>query len=820
MAIMGQMTGKLLLPTFICCLAGALAAAPGGAAEATASPAASPQARPEQAQLVFLTSAPASPADSAQARRIKLILASRVKLLAAAGEGSQPRAKAVLLTLQQACLDTLTELSSDKDPEVRQAAMDLLDKYSLECRVARVMAMLETEQARKLRELRGKYPALVAQLLSDNMTARIAALKKLASMKDPSLAEPLLTMCLWHSYRPLRTAAAEIIADKEYGSDEIVDALTDVVVEGIRHGFYNGGANAKSAENFAMQALYRLHPRQAAGKIFAALHDYPYYLNPARVDLLVQLDEKRLIPVLMTDIQSTRGANPAQSAWMLDALLRLTNQSPAEYGIRHDNLNPMLAEFGGYQVENWGKATSKLAEWWKKNKDTPLYRDLKPLPIPKLPAMTNLDSGNFVTTDDGEEVQEDEGVATAIVQPPREAADSGNTPSPTAATGPSADADLYDTAELETQIRRLVTLCVEGLRSERPKERAHAREAILVVEQSILDAIVQAKSESQAHVAPMLTALTIRCEMAARLSGLSESDRHKVAQYASRHALIVEEFFSPVWNQQALALAKMQTQSDPMGDAEPLVVMAMKHPWSALRNRAIAMTVGKSNTLPSPYHGEAVVDTLCDMLATQLAATSSNSRLFRRTRMYQFNNPEEYVNEEEVLKALRQIKSKRSAPILLEMMVARSDPLSYQSNFYADAALAQTLAATGETRAIPMLCELLQGPDTRMSSMQVDNKMWSFTSRDNALYALLLLTGQAPQDYKLMVRVQGDDSEQIMIGFADPEAQKAAEARKAAIEKFQLWWREHQDQPPYKDLKPLAVPISNSSNPYPLRRGF
>jgi hypothetical protein len=813
MANMGRMTEKLLSLTLICCLAAALAATPGGAAGTTASPVASPQAKPEQAQLVFPTSAPASPADNPQARRLKLILASRVKVLAAVNESSQARAKAVLLTLQQACLDTLTELSDNKDPEVRQAAMDLLDKFSLECRVARAMAMLEPAQSQKLRELRGKYPALVAQLLGDNMTARIDALKKLVSMKDPGLAEPLLTMCLWHSYRPLRTAAAEMIADKEYASDELIDALSDIVVEGIRHGLYNGyngGGNLKSAENFAMQALYRLHPRRAAGKIFAALRVAPIYLSSAPVDLLVQMDEKRLVPVLLANIQSTN----RESAWMLDVLLRLTNQSPSEYGIQHDNLNPMMGGGGAFQVENWQKAISKLDEWWKKNKDTHAYRDLKPLPIPKLPALTNPDEGNFVTTDDGEELQDLEEGAAAVVQPAREGADSGNIPGPTATTAPSADADLYDTTGLEAQIRRLVTLCADGLRSERPKERLRAREAILAIQQSILDAIGQAKSESQAHVLPILTALAVRCEMAARLVGMSESDRHKVAQYALHHPLIVEEFFSPVWNQQAHAMAKMQAQSDPMGEAEPLVVMAMKHPWPALRNRAITMTVGKSDTSPSPYHGQAIVDALCDLLASRLVSTSSNSRFFRRARMYPFNNRDDYINEDEILRALRQIRSKRAAPVLLAMMVARSDPFSYLSNFYSDAVLSQTLAATGETRTVPLLVELLQRPDTRMSSMMVDNKIWSFSNRDNILYALLLLTKQTPLDYKMMVRTQGDESDQTMIGFA------TAEARKAAVEKFQLWWREHQDQPPYKDLKPLAVPITNSGNPYLLRRGF
>ncbi len=807
---MGQMTGKIPLPALACFLAGALAAVQGGAGATAVAPEASPQTLPAQAQIVFPTSAPASPADSPQARRFKLILASRVKLLAAAGESSQARAKAVLMGLQQACLDSLIDLSDDKDPEVAQAALDLLGKYSLECRVARALAMLEPAQAQKFLELRGRHPALVAQLLGDNMTARIAALRKLVSLKDPGhLAEPLLAMCLWHSYRPLRTAAAEIVADKEYDSDDIIDAVTDIVVEGIRRARYYGNGDTTSAESFAMQALYRLRPRRAAGKIFAAMRESRYYHISAPVELLVQLDEKRLVPVLVAEIQSDPSAAAPESAWMLDALLRLTNQSLSDYGVRRDNLNAMTGEFGAYQIENWDKATSRLAAWWKKNKDTPPYRNLQPLPIPKLPALTASDDEGFPAADEGEDPQVEEGAAI-VVQPPREGPQPGNGADSTATTGPSADADLYDTAALDAQIRRLVALCVEGLRSERPKERLRSQEAILSIERSILDAMVQAKRESQAGVLPMLTALAVRCEMAARLGGMSDSDRRKVARYAQHHALIVEEFFSLAWSQQAQALVKMQAQSDPLGDAEPLVALAMKHPWPAMRNRAVAMTVGKSDNLPSPYHGQAVVDALCDLLAARLAASSNVSFPRRFVRFRPNDNNEEYVDEELVLRALRQIKSKRAAPILLSMMAARRDPYFQQSNFYADALLAQTLAATGEIRAVPMLCELLQGPDTRMWSTQMDNKSWSFSDRDNTLYALLLLTRQAPLDYKMMIR---DQDGQIMVGFTDPEA------RKAAVEKFQLWWRENQDQPPYKDIVPLAVPIPDPFNPgYPRRR--
>ena len=799
---MGQMTGKLNLPMLACCLVGALTVAQGSAQGTIAAPSA--QTRPAQIQIEFPTSAPASVADSPQARRLKLILASRVKLLVTVNESSQARAKAVLLTLQQACLDTLTELFDDKDPEVRQAAIDILAKYSLEGRVARTMAMLEPAQSQMLRDLRGKYPALVAQLLGDNMAARIAALKKLVSMKDQGhLAEPLLAMCLWHSYRPLRTAAAEIIADKEYGSDDIIDAITDLVVEGIRRGpYYSGGGGVNGAESFATQALYRLHPQQAAGKVFAAMREARYNLTQARVDLLVQLDEKRLIPVLLADLQSVRSTTTLESAWMFDVLLRLTNQSLSDYGIRRDNLNPMMSVYGAYQVENWGKAASKLAEWWKANKDTPAYRNLKPLPIPQLPAMTAPDDESFGAMDNGDEPLDDEADAATVIQLPREGPDSGNAPSPTTATAPSADTALYDTAGLETQIRRLVASCAEGLRSERPKERMRAREAILAIEQSILDAIVQAKHESQAHVMPMLTALAVRCEMAARLRGMSEWDRHQFVQYAQHHAQIVEEFFSPVWNQQKQAVAKMQAQMDPA--AEPLVVLALKHPWSAVRDRAIAMTAGMDKDKLSPYHGDAVVDTLCDLLAARLAAAPSNVRFFGRARMFRANNSGEYANEQNIMRALRQLKSKRSAPVLLAMMVTRREPGFYQADIYNNAALAQTLADTGEVRAIPMLCELLQRPDTRVGSTRVNNKVWSFSDGDTILYALLLLTGQAPQDYKMMVGDQGQG--QLMIGFSTPEA------RRAAVDQFRLWWREHQDRSPYKDIIPLAVPISNPGN--------
>jgi hypothetical protein len=760
-----------------------------------------PRAEPSDELKIHHALQPSS-TDTPQTRRLKLILASRVKLLAAEGEGFAAPAKAALLSIQQAALDSLSELANDKDPEVRQAAMDLLAKYSIQCRLTRLAAMLEPAQARNLLELQTRRPALTAQLVDDNMSARIAAIRKLATVEDASaLREPLLAMCLWHSYGPLRAAAAQIVADKDYRSPEILDALTDIIVESIRRQRFTGSTDPSSPERHALQALYRRHPKEAAGKIFAAMRESRIFRGASHVDLLVQLDEKRLIPVLVAQVRSTRNRSAWESGWMFATLLRMTDQPLSDYGVEYTSFNPSMPEYGNYEIKDFDKTADKIAAWWEKNKDTPAYRDLKPLPIPRLPALEPEDQ------DMSQEIDlEDEEGGLGTVDASRNVPATGGAGDATATSGPSVDAALYDTAGLESQIRRLTTMGIGELRSDRPKERARARESIMGIEQTMLDALLQAKQaanreDSAAQVMPMLTAMASRCEMAARLAGMSDSDRAKLAKYARLHADIVEEFFSPVWKRQAQAVARMRSNTDLMGEAEPLVVLALKHPWPRIRNQAVEMTVGKSDTAPPPYRSDATVDALCDLLTLRLTAAQPRDTRFS-ARIYR-GGDNEYVNEQRIVQALSQIKSKRAAPTLLAMMLARGNR-GVRPIQCSDITMAAAMGATGEPRAIPLLCEMLQRPGTQAWTMNLGNQTIHFEDRDVAFYALLKLTGQDHGKYNMVFGNMGNNNK--YMGFPNPDA------RKAAYEQFQKWWEANKDTPPYRDLKPLALPMTYSEN--------
>ena len=79
------------------------------------------------------------------------------------------------------------------------------------------------------------------------------------------------------------------------------------------------------------------------------------------------------------------------------------------------------------------------------------------------------------------------------------------------------------------------------------------------------------------------------------------------------------------------------------------------------------------------------------------------------------------------------------------------------------------------------------------------NENYTFASGDRSRYALVLLTGQRPADYKLVV--SGYNISNRQVGFTS-KADRAA-----ALAKFKDWWKSNRDKPPYKDLQPLAVPV-------------
>ncbi len=238
--------------------------------------------------------------------------------------------------------------------------------------------MLEGEAVARFAELRRCRPAMVAQMLGDDMAVRIALVKSFPTLRDPKhLAEPLLAMCLWHSYQPLRQAAAEAALQKDCRTPEVVDAQTDLAVEGIRTNrcyVTGGGEESRTPEALATMALCRTHPRQAAAKIFAATQEHRSYDDSAAVDLLVEVNEPRVIPLIVQRVggdDSSRG----DQGWMFAVLARMTQQSLTDYGVSYQTDGPEEVGMGRYTVADFDAAAKKVAAWWARNKERPEYRE-------------------------------------------------------------------------------------------------------------------------------------------------------------------------------------------------------------------------------------------------------------------------------------------------------------------------------------------------------------------------------------------------------------------------------------------------------------
>jgi hypothetical protein len=71
------------------------------------------------------------------------------------------------------------------------------------------------------------------------------------------------------------------------------------------------------------------------------------------------------------------------------------------------------------------------------------------------------------------------------------------------------------------------------------------------------------------------------------------------------------------------------------------------------------------------------------------------------------------------------------------------------------------------------------------------------TDGDIALHAVILLTGQKPEDYGLAVVGTGPAR---IVGFEKDET------REEAVKKLHAWWEKNKTDPKYKDLQPLEVP--------------
>ena len=310
-------------------------------------------------------------------------------------------AQASLAEINKAYLDALLSHADDKDPEVRSRVLDMLADAIAESRIKRVLAKLSPAQREKLLAFRQAHSQIFKDMFSLNWSIRLRAVKQIAQLPDPNAqAEPLLLLALEHPSRELVVAAAEAAAKGQYRSDEMVDALLDVLGQTPQNDWDQGYYDEEQMTPHiaVLQALQAIRSPRAAAPLLALLlrgEGYNLQREGSLAEALAATGEKRLIPSLLEELKHSQAVSSwsgggrtitfAQSDMALLAMVRLTKQDPANYKFVFPALDEHMGSIFGFKdIKDRAEAIKQFKQWWEKNKDTEPYKGLKPLPLPDL----------------------------------------------------------------------------------------------------------------------------------------------------------------------------------------------------------------------------------------------------------------------------------------------------------------------------------------------------------------------------------------------------------------------------------------------------
>ena len=710
-------------------------------------------------------------------------IAQNVALLAEALRKGGPAGHdpSTLVRIQRAYLDALLAYAGDSDPEVHARVSDVLDKVVLKARIKRILARLPDDQRKKFLGFQKAHPQLLEDILSADLPIRIKAAKMLAKLTDPDgLAEPLLAMCLRHPSREIVNAALEAADSGKYKSDLLVDALTAVLLrfqgqDSYRYGPW-GNSDQPLPDMLALNAIRTIGGTRAAPTLLTMLLNQRGYDYDGKGVILAEAlgatKEKRAIPVLLKKLGSPGGyrtrrwgeggkITSTSSDLFLLALVRLTDQPAGSYKfIRHEG-SPGWSLFGFANKADRKAAIGKFRKWWAEHEDLPEYRDLEPLEIPSL-----RQTGAYA---------------------PRTRPTATTTPakaqSRPAATRPSPAAPPVD--ELCLRVGRRVSLLVDAFRSNRLKDRRSAQAELLAVEESYLAGLAkQAKQGENQHRKLMASALTdavVESRIARTLAKLDADWRSELQKFRQAHPETTRDLFSLSWSRTYKALGQLAEMTDFDSAAEHLIIGCLSHA-SLHVQVAAAKAAGKRK-----FRSDKLVDILCGIIIANRKKTWQPH--WRHSSM-----PQIHI---EALVALKEIASPRAAPVLLALLGESED-----RNMHKQMALAEALAATGEKRAIEPLIKYLDRTESFGNMSWGDKLTITVAESDAALMALVKLTGQDPKDYDFVTYPY-----QELPGIGKPHGFKDAASRKAAIKKFNDFWAAHGQDPPYRDLKPLPIPM-------------
>jgi len=264
--------------------------------------------------------------------------------------------------------------------------------------------MLSPAMRAKLQEFRRLNPRLFLDGISEDVSRRAAAMQAIEKLDDPKrFCEPMILMSIRHPAAECRVAAMEAALTKGCKGDEIVDAVTDIVMRwresDSRPTYYpDQSSEPVSAPLKAIQLLQAWKPTRSTPKLMGSLAQEGVYgptdvFGPSNtLNLLEEINDPRCIPLArqMLDTSSTNSVSIgdsngktisfAASDKVLYLLLRLTGQSPEAYGMS-TMAESEEGSYGSPYVGMYGFATpsgdesprkaaiDKFKKWYDKNKD-------------------------------------------------------------------------------------------------------------------------------------------------------------------------------------------------------------------------------------------------------------------------------------------------------------------------------------------------------------------------------------------------------------------------------------------------------------------
>lgn len=330
-------------------------------------------------------------------------LALRVRQLAeefrATSFDRRARAGRRLIRLEQALLRPMAQPAKPRDPRCRKRVLNVLAEIITECNLHSTLCGLPADQRGKLRACQAEHPKATRAMFSLSSARRVEAMRTIAGADDPNgVAEPLVVIALGDPLSQVAAQAARVVQAGRYHSETLMDAITEAVLAVPARQWRQSYGNESTRLSDIARALPKVRNPRAVPLLVAIMKrqaDASLPSAEAAAMLLAETGEKRLIASLLGMLDNTSRrfswgdgkvtvtVAPCDLALMV--MVKVSGQDPNDYGFIH-HAHYIGKLFGFKDTKARTAAVRKFRQWWGKHKNTPPYKDLKPLSIPSISA--------------------------------------------------------------------------------------------------------------------------------------------------------------------------------------------------------------------------------------------------------------------------------------------------------------------------------------------------------------------------------------------------------------------------------------------------